>query len=242
MEKENNQYKYVAKIYNYLMRSVDYDHWAQYILSIYDLLEIKGENILELASGNMKLAEKIAVRFPQIIVSDAALEMLRLNDNNLNKICCSMENLPFKIKFDFIFSTFDSLNYLNTGTRLKKFFEEIASVMTPQSFFTFDVSLENNSLKHVKRLNRKGKFGNIKYIQKSDYDKKAQIHWNRFKIKLEDGTIVEEVHKQKIYDFDFYFKVIDDAELYVVHCFETFTYENANENSERAQFIIKKKF
>jgi len=237
----NKQYKYVAKIYNYLMRSVDYDHWAQYILSIYDLLEIDGENILELAAGNMKLAEKIALRFPQIIVTDVSPEMLKLNNNKLNKICCDMEKLPFKIKFDFIFSTFDSLNYLNTEIKLKNFFMEIASVMTPESFFTFDVSLEKNSLKHEKRLNRKGKFGNIKYIQKSNYDKETQIHWNRFKLKLEDGTIVEEVHKQKIYDFDFYFEVIEDADLYVSHCFETFTYEDADNNSERAQFIIKKK-
>ncbi len=223
------------------MRSVDYDHWAQYILSIYDLLEIKGENLLELASGNMKLAEKIAVRFPQIIVTDISVEMLKLNNNNLNKICCSMEHLPFKIPFDFIFSTFDSLNYLNSEVRMRNFFKEIASVMNRNSFFTFDVSLENNSLKHVKRLNRKGKFENIKYIQKSEYDKNSKIHLNHFKIKLENGEIVEEIHRQKIYDFDFYFEVIDEADMYVAHCFETFTYENANSNSERAQFIIKRK-
>ncbi len=238
---QNKEYKYVAKIYNYLMRSVDYEHWAQYILSIYDLLEIKGENILELAAGNLKLAEKIAVRFPQVIASDISLEMLKLNDKNLNKICCSMEQLPFKINFDYIYSTFDSLNYLNSEDKLKNFFLEISTVMNGDSYFTFDVSLEKNSLKHEKRLNRKGKFGNIKYIQKSEYDKNSKIHLNHFKIMLEDGRIVEEIHKQKIYDFDYYFEVIDDAGMYVAHCFETFTYENANENSERAQFIIKRK-
>ena len=48
------------------------------------------------------------------------------------------------------------------------------------------------------------------------------------------------MHEQKIYDFETYFDLIFRAGLYVVDCFETFTFKIGNADSDRIQFILKK--
>ncbi len=235
-------YSYVSKIYNHLMRSVNYKEWADYIFSIYDFMNVQGSSILELASGNSKLSTLLLKRFPKIIVTDLSYEMLKLSNSlGLRKVCCNMAELPFKNKFSFIYSTFDSINYLDNEESVNKLFKNIFYILDDEGCFTFDVSLEKNSIKHEKRLNRKGKVDGLKFIQNSKYDRISKIHQNKFKIKLENGSIVEEIHRQKIYDFEFYFNIIEQHNLYVVHCFNSFTYDDANSESERAQFVVKKR-
>lgn len=235
-------YSTVSIIYNKLMRSVDYNKWAEYIYSLYKMLNIKGDRILELAAGNLEIANGLTKYFNNIIVSDLSPDMLKLKSNpDFMKVCCDMVKLPFTGKFDFIYSTFDSINYLYKDSLLNEFFENIYNLLDEDSCLTFDVSLSKNSLKHERKLNRKGRMDNIKYIQRSKYDKDKNIHYNYFKIKLENGEIVEELHKQKIYDFYYYFEVIEKFNMYVVYCFDTFTFDDASQNSERAQFIVKRK-
>ena len=81
----------------------------------------------------------------------------------------------------------------------------------------------------------------IKYKQKSYFNVRSRIHYNHFEITLADGKKVEEIHKQKIYRFEDYFEFIEDSDFYVSKCYETFTFQNANAATERAQFILKKR-
>ncbi len=39
------------------------------------------------------------------------------------------------------------------------------------------------------------------FVQKSTFDFENKIHYNKFKVKLENGEIFEEVHAQKVYKF-----------------------------------------
>ncbi len=224
------------------MRSVDYSFWAKYIKEIHDTLGDKNDIALELAAGNCSLANHLTNQFKKIYVSDISKEMLMTSaNNNLEKICCDMSLLPFKIKFDFIYSAFDSVNYLNDESKLSNFFSNISFNLNKNGLLLFDVSLKNNSIKFVKSLNRKGVYNKIKYIQKSVFNEETKIHSNYIRIKLEDGKIIEELHQQKIYDFYYYFEVLESNNLYVMECFDSFTFNDATEDSERVQFIVKRK-
>jgi SAM-dependent methyltransferase len=224
------------------MRSIDYNKWAEYLSSISD--EIGSENIdaLELAAGNCKIAEFLTKKYSRLIVSDISFNMLLQNSNpEMTKICCDMTLLPFRNKFDFIYSTFDSVNYISSKAKYKQFFHNVAECLNDKGIFTFDVSLEQNSIKYQRYLNRTGKFNDIVYKQKSFFDRNKYIHYNHFEFTFADGKKIEEIHKQKIYPFEEYFKLIDNSDFYVHKCFQTFTYKNADSNTERAQFILKKK-
>ena len=233
-------YTFVSQIYEHLMRQINYKDWADYIWDIQDLYNLNPVNVLELAGGTCYIANNLFNNVENYIVSDNSIDMLIVDKNKfIDKVCCDMAALPFKCKFDFIFSTFDSVNYLLNEESLIKLFNEVSQVISDNGIFTFDVSLEKNSYKNLKRLNRKGKFNDIRYIQKSRFDADTKIHVNEFKIFLDDKEIIE-IHTQKIYPFEKFFELVEHCGLFVIDCFESFTFDDAGFDSERVQFVVKK--
>ena|GEM_PF-313962 len=237
-----SNYSAIAEIYPHIMRSIDYEKWADYIYQISKEVKKKNISVLELAGGTGNIALNLSSRIKNIIISDLSFSMLsRQKDSQLLKICCDMKSLPFKKKFDFIFSTFDSVNYINKKENIIKLLDAISNCLTDNGIYTFDVSLEKNSMKYEKYLNRRGKVNGVVFQQRSFFDKRTRIHYNHFELTLANGKKVEEIHKQKIYSFEDYFNFIENTDFYVYKCFKAFTFENANADTERVQFILKKK-
>ncbi len=236
------QYSILAALYAHLMRKIDYKEWTDYLLALFRNFAVNDDHILEIGGGQGAIASYICDYFPTIILTDLSKEMLfQCVDRRPLKVCCDMRQMPFKNKFDIIYSTFDTVNYLLNEKDLKKYFLEIHSLCNSETIITFDVSLEKNSIKYERYLNRKGKFNGMSFTQKSKYDKVKKIHYNYFEITSDDGKIVNEIHAQKIYAFETYFKIIDEAGLYVADCFDAFSFEKADNASLRAQFVLKKK-
>jgi SAM-dependent methyltransferase len=222
------------------MRQINYQDWADYIWDIRELYSLNPANVLELGGGASYIANCLFNNVEQYIVSDYSYDMLMQDENKfIDKVCCDMKALPFSIKFDYIFSTFDSVNYITDEDSLLKLFNEVSQVISDNGIFTFDVSLEKNSYKNVKRLNRKGKFKGIKYIQRSRYNTGTKIHVNEFKIFVDDKEIIE-IHRQKIYPIEKFFELIEECGLFVADCFESFSFDDAGADSERVQFVVKK--
>lgn len=234
-------YKHIAELYSHLMKFIDYSEWAEYYLQLSDGINAE-EGVLELAAGNCKMASYLKVHYPGLIATDISADMLmQAADKDLRLVCCDMRYLPFKTRFGLIISAFDSINYLTTKTSLNQLFRGIKKLLTDSGIFTFDVSLEKNSIKNIKYLNRKGNFKGMKYIQKSEYDRDSRIHLNQFTLMLSDGRIIKETHRQKIYPLETYFGIIEDNGLYVKHCYDAFSFDDVNAKSDRAQFVISKR-
>ena len=156
------------------MDDVDYNSWAEYIRDLFDEYDCENPFVLELASGTCSLAEKLKNLGIFAFPTDNSLPMLSVAGNEIpNKVCCDMRRIPFKRKFDFVFSAFDSVNYLLTKNDLRLMIESVSNVLTEDGIFTFDVSLENNSLNNLEHLNRKGKIDNIELLAELKYDEKA---------------------------------------------------------------------
>jgi len=240
--KKIEQYEIVSQIYSGLMVDVDYKSWAEYLIEIYDDFKCSGSRFLELGGGSCLLAGELIKSGFNVTTSDLSLPMLRQNEcGKINRVCCDMTKLPFRGEFDFIFSAFDSVNYLLDETALSSLFNEAGRILNTDGIFTFDVSLENNSLNNLAHLNREGEFGNFKFNQKSKYIKEKRIHLNEFEIT--DGyDTFREVHKQKIYPLETYFSIIDESPLYVSECFDAFTFDDGSAESARVQFVLKKRY
>lgn len=234
-------YKNVSLIYKELMKDVNYDDWAKYILNISSEFAGKDSKVLDLGAGNCKIANLLNKEFSDIIAIDISLPMLKSDtDNVVCKVCCEMTSLPFDTKFGLIFSTFDSVNYLMSKKKLLALFKQVEILLADDGIFTFDVSLEKNSLEFLQDHTDEGSTGSYSFKRVSKFFKSRKVHKNIFYITGSDNIVVKEVHEQKIYDFETYFDLIYKAGLYVVDCFETFTFKNGNASSDRIQFILKK--
>jgi SAM-dependent methyltransferase len=234
-------YESVSLIYGELMRDVKYSKWSKYLLDVVsEYLDKKNPSVLELGAGDCKIARRLSKNYKNIIASDLSLPMLKQGKRvSISKICCDMTSLPFNNKFDLIYSTFDSVNYLLSNKKLLTLFLEVKKNLTSSGIFTFDVSLERNSLDFEGSYSVEGKINGYSFTRKSKYNSSSRIHKNIFSITDEYGNVTKEVHKQKIYKFETYFDIIAKAGMYVVECLEAFTFNNGNQNSERVQFILK---
>ena len=233
-------YQVIPLFYAHLMKGIRYDKWAEYLYEIVRKDCPKKSKVLELAAGDCSFAKYFVKYYPSITVTDLSYCMLSKNNYISNKVCCNMLYLPFKSRYDLIYSNFDSINYILSGKLLIKLFSEVSLLLNDDGIFVFDVSLENNSYIHVKKNNREGKYKGLTYRQTSTYNPYSGIHLNKFTIKLANGDEYSEIHKEKIYSFDTYFKLINKTSLYVVDCYEAFTFKQGNKNSNRIQFILKK--
>jgi len=223
-----------------MMRGVSYSSWAEYILALFDIVNPERSRVLEIASGTSAVSKYLKDKFELYIISDQSKEMLKVNERkDAFPVCFDMRSIPLKGKFDFIFSIFDSINYLMTTKDLSTFFNECKNLLSEDGVLTFDVSLRKNSLKNLKLLNRHGKINGVKYKQTSKYDPDKAIHMNIFEIEY-NNRIYKEVHKQRIYEFETFFVVIYDNGLVVADCFNCFTFDDANPGAECVQFVVRK--
>lgn len=241
MQKLNKDYEIVSQIYSHLMKKVRYDFWADYLYMLTQEYVSKRANVLELGAGHCSLAHHLKEYYKKIIPTDLSFQMLNSSkDKKLKRVCCNMTSLPFQTSFDLIFSCFDSVNYLIRKKDINNLFSNVSSLLSDKGIFTFDVSLENNSKVHIKEPIREGKYKGVIYKHFTSFNKKKRIHRNEFEIQLKNKKNYREVHKQKIYLFFDYFRLLQKNGLYVVECFNAFTFYDADENSKRVQFIVKK--
>ena len=238
---KSKPYEKLVPIYDHVMSHVNYELWVQYIQSIAKKYINKNSRVLELAAGNCKFAKAFTKYFPNLITTDFSLDMLKSSrETCFPKVCCEMTKIPFKSEFDLIYSTFDSINYLTSKKKLLSLFREIKRILSLKGIFTFDVSLERNSLLHSKELRELKNYKGIKYLQLSEYNPKNRIHKNIFQIQFEDNSRYLEVHREKIYKYESYFELLKKAGLYVEKCLETFTLKQGKANSKRVQFIVRR--
>ncbi len=219
------------------MRGVNYRKWAEYIHLITKKYLPREAKVLELGSGNCRVAAQL--KYKNVIATDISLQMLSHGNSNVKKICCSMESLPFKTKFDLIFSAFDSVNYLLTKKNLLNFFVEVRKILSVDGVLTFDVSMKNNSIGSVQPVMKKHSSNGIDYTHTQWFDEKKSLHYNRFIFNDSNGETITELHAQRIYSFETFFALAEKADLYVVDCLNAFSTNAGNASSKRLQFIYK---
>jgi hypothetical protein len=106
--------------------------------------------------------------------------------------------------------------------------------------FTFDASLESNSFNFIISKSTEGRHNDYQYKMLSKYNKRSRIHSNHFYISDEFGNEFKELHKEKIYKIDTFFKLAEKAGLYTEACYDCFTFKDVKQNSQRAQFVMRK--
>ncbi|MBM9499456.1 class I SAM-dependent methyltransferase [Leptospira sp. 201903071] len=146
-------YSGFSTVYDAVMKDVQYDLWAEFILNSYahHTENYLPDTVLDLGCGTCKLWEKFpsSVRFTGVDSSSEMLEMARNKPIGGEFFHSDLLNFDLKDKtFDLILSTHDTLNYLKNESELKSAFQKVRKHLSPQGLFFFDLSSLYNFKTH----------------------------------------------------------------------------------------------
>lgn len=247
-------YSVLAKLYDELMATVDYELWADFIDEVIQNHHFSSNHLLEIACGTGSLTFELEQLGYHITGGDKSSEMVEQAnlkahqlDSNIQFNQLDFLDLNTTERYDVVISVFDSINYLLTEEHLLQMFTQVKRVMTDDAIFVFDFTTPQNSIDSIAYLNsREGTIDNqYQYQCKSWYDEEQQIHYNSFDIKkygFDGQTVIDqftEKHRQRAYSLNKMRNVIAKTDFTIIAEYGEFDMQPANETSLRITMVIK---
>jgi len=137
-----------AAIYDDIMERVPYYYWYQYLKHILYYYNKRPVNIMELACGTGNMMNYFSNKAKKIYGIDKSEDMLAIAQKKFSEnksVRLFNTDMSKKIKygnFDFIYSIFDSMNYILEFDELIKVFENVYSNLDEDGIFVFDINTE----------------------------------------------------------------------------------------------------
>jgi len=240
-------YTKLAPIYDYVMRHVDYERWADYVTLIFKIVQVDVKTILDIACGTGTLIRKLRERGYKAMGFDLSHEMIAVAKKKNQDVPLwrgDMRCFTSKRRFDAVVCLFDSINYLMELKELGEVLRAVEEVLHKGGIFLFDISTERNSLKNFNNYYEKDRKEGFSYVRRSYYDSRESIQYNDFTISFqkEGWRKYREVHRQRVYSLREVEEEVNRSGLELKYVFEGFTFRGATENSYRAHFILQKNY
>ena len=238
-------YSRLAEIYDYVMRHVDYVHWAHYASSLFARHEVEPERVLDLACGTGSLAIELHQRGFAVEGADGCREMVDIAAAKVRK-------LGYPISFyhrnlldlgdlqacDAVLCMYDSINYMMSSDAMAQVFAEVHGVVRSGGIFIVDVCTESNSIQHFSDMTEEDSGDGFFYTRHSYYDDGVQF--NKFEIHFEEtGEVVEELHRQRIYPLKKIEEILEASPFEIVGAYGGFGYAPPTELSDRVHFVLR---
>lgn len=243
-------YTRLSKIYDFLMRHVDYDMWANYLLSVFGKADRQVENVLDLSCGTGNLMWNLAHHNIKCFGFDYSRQMVALAKARFRKSrqqaglwVGDMSKFQTRTRYDAIFCTYDSINYCLDFAALQQVLRCGADALQPGGLFVFDVSTLRNSKRYFRNYFDENGNSDFNYSRKSYFLRSQKLQVNEFLMTFADipGKSFVEVHRQRIYSLKEVEKNIP-MELYsLVAIYDGFSFRTGTEKSCRVHFVLKRK-
>ena len=142
----NKNYEKVSLIYDYLMQSVDYEAFADYMEAINTRLNFTPQVILDLACGTGGSTLPLAARGYRVVGLDVSEEMLAAAKEKARRLKLQAEfirgdmrtfTLSQPVDMAVIFQ--EGLNYLLSSQDVLKTFHRVFKALSPGGVFAFDL-------------------------------------------------------------------------------------------------------
>ena len=238
-------YSRLAGIYDYVMRHVDYVHWADYIESLLARHGPSPARMLDLACGTGTLAIELRKREYGMEGADGCGDMLEIAKAKVQR---SGYDIPLHHKnfldldglgqFETVLCLYDSMNYLMSTELVSQALKKIRTLVKPDGFFIFDVCTESNSLRHFRDMTDQDQGEGFSYSRHSFFEDGVQF--NKFEIHFEESQeVVHEVHQQRIYGLDVIEQLLEDSPFEVAGAYGGFDFSPPTEFSDRVHFVLR---
>ena len=243
---EATPYSRLASIYDYVMRHVDYVHWADYVESLFVRHNETPLRVLDLACGTGTLALELHTRGYDMSGADGCEDMLVVGQEKVRKKgypvsfyhrnLLDLSDLPV---FEGVLCLYDSINYMMTLADFSTALEQVRQVVEPGGLFIFDVCTESNSIRHFRDMTDRDQGDGFSYVRHSYYEDGVQ--YNRFELRFDDlRDVVCEVHRQRIYPLAEIETALAESPFTVEGAYGGFGYAPPSELSDRVHFVLRR--
>jgi SAM-dependent methyltransferase len=241
-------YEALARIYDFVMRHVDYRRWALYVEGIFRRFGFVDPAICDLACGTGSLALELWRLGYTICGMDrseamlsAAREKSRASEAGISFYHMDLKALEGGDAYDVVLCLYDSLNYLRSPAEIERVFESIWKLLRGKGLFIFDVCTESNSLRYFRDHTEKGRGRGFSYARHSSYDRETRCQINDFGITFKgDPTRYVERHEQRIYTLQEIRALIECSRFELRGTYDGFTLESGDEDSDRVHFVLRR--
>jgi predicted TPR repeat methyltransferase len=244
-------YGHFAEIYDRVMRSVDYESWAEYVLNCCSRFELAREPLLNLACGTGSLEVELWNRGVEVITSvDASEAMLRKADEKFRTLGipstlfrAKMENFALEKRFRLVTCLYDSVNYLSSLAELRATLEGVYRHLEPGGALIFDVTTEYNIIQNFADYTFAENYDDFSYIWENTYNIRKKVITSKVTIfSLEDGVYRkhEEDHVQTIFPTRAVEKTVRKVGFELLGSFSEMTFDRPHARSERIHFVARK--
>ena len=246
------EYGRFAAVYDSLMRSVNYDAWAAYIVSLLAEKNVRpGDSILDCACGTGELSVRLSKRGFLVTGIDRSEEMLeiaqkkaRLAGQKIPFVCQDMRALSLHKPVSAVVCACDGVNYLLTKKDVGAFFDSAFAALKPNGAMLFDVS-SAYKLECVLGGQTYGEdTSECAYLWQNAFDPESRLIEMNLSFFVPDGagkyTRFTERHVQRAHTVEELQSALVKSGFTDCRVYEAFTRSEPNAASERIQFSAGK--
>ncbi len=240
-------YEGLAQAYDHFMRDVDYDAWAQYLRK---LIPRGVRRALEYACGTGNITQRLAAATrAEWIAVDRSEEMLMqarekcAGMRGVRLICADMTEFVLEKPCDVALCVCDGVNYLTDEQKLQTFFRQVHDNLSDQGCFLFDIS---SAYKIKSVLDGEFFFDDAPertVFWQNNYDAQSKCVQMDVTMFLAKGAVYnkyEETHIQRAWEHDEIMEHLSRAGFVQCDCYEAFTLDAPQPESQRIQFCARK--
>ncbi len=238
-------YTALATIYDYVMRHVDYVHWADYVESLLVRHDMVARTILDIACGTGSLTIELRKRGYRTGGADGCAPML---ERAKEKAVEAGYDIPFWNQafldlegfkpYDTAVCLYDSMNYLMSLDDFAVALDRIHETIYPGGLFIFDLCTEANSVRYFSDLRERERGDGFSYTRHSYF--REGIQFNDFEITFKKPKrVVNERHRQRIYPLSEIEPVIEASPFRLEEAYDGFGFRSPTERSDRVHFVLR---
>lgn len=243
-------YRDFAFYYDILMRDVDYGHWADYIVEIFERDKINPKLIADLGCGTGSFCLEMAQRGYEMIGIDKSAEMLscakqKALDNESDILFLNQDMTSFELygTVDVITCLLDSVNYVLHKRDLKRLFKLAMNYLNPGGLFIFDI----NSPYKFENIFADNIFcetdREISYIWQNYYDRTSRLCRFDLTFFAQESELYrrfDEIHYERSYQADELKGMLEAVGFEKCATYGEFSFKRPSPKCERLFFVCRK--
>ncbi len=248
------KYKAFAKIYDRVMRDVDYISWTQHVENLCRKHKFDVKKILDLACGSGGHAFHLLRKGYNVVGVDASQDMIDEARRKMDVLDRRFPIFQGKMEsftqegidrdFDLVICLYDSLNYVLDEGGVQSCFREVHDHLRPGGAFIMDVTTEYNLLHNFAGYTFAENFDNYSYIWENEYNIETKLCSSKVTIFERSGERYEkviEMHEQRVYPTPVLKEWLRQAGFEVLGTYHNTSEVPARPKAERIHFVARRK-